>query len=74
MYRHRAEHCIVVFGTTKFQNGENEILHTENESTYISVFYALDYPVKTPLELVEVQSGSYLGEDDIVHFSDRYGR
>jgi mannose-1-phosphate guanylyltransferase len=57
-------------------NGESEILLTENESTYIpvGVVHALENPGKIPLELVEVQSGSYLGEDDIVRFSDRYGR
>ncbi|GGN37354.1 hypothetical protein UA24_15150 [Marinomonas sp. BSi20414] len=57
-------------------NGEREILLTENESTYIpvGVVYALENPGKIPLELVEVQSGSYLGEDDIVRFSDCYGR
>ncbi|MCU4675020.1 mannose-1-phosphate guanylyltransferase/mannose-6-phosphate isomerase, partial [Catenovulum sp. 2E275] len=57
-------------------NGENEILLTENQSTYIpvGVIHALENPGKVPLELIEVQSGSYLGEDDIVRFEDRYGR
>tara|TARA_R110001583_G_scaffold169859_1_gene323077 strand:+ start:1867 stop:3279 length:1413 start_codon:yes stop_codon:yes gene_type:complete len=76
MHHHRAEHWVVVSGTAKVQNGEREILLTENESTYIpvGVVHALENPGKIPLELVEVQSGSYLGEDDIVRFSDRYGR
>lgn len=76
MHHHRAEHWVVVSGTAKVQNGDNEILLTENESTYIpvGVVHALENPGKIPLELVEVQSGSYLGEDDIVRFSDRYGR
>ncbi|KZN15072.1 mannose-1-phosphate guanylyltransferase/mannose-6-phosphate isomerase [Marinomonas sp. TW1] len=76
MHHHRAEHWVVVSGTAKVQNGESEILLTENESTYIpvGVVHALENPGKIPLELVEVQSGSYLGEDDIVRFSDRYGR
>jgi|TARA_R110001632_G_scaffold60284_2_gene146317 mannose-1-phosphate guanylyltransferase len=76
MHHHRAEHWVVVSGTAKVQNGEKEILLTENESTYIpvGVVHALENPGKIPLELVEVQTGSYLGEDDIVRFSDRYGR
>jgi mannose-1-phosphate guanylyltransferase len=76
MHHHRAEHWVVVSGTAKVQNGEREILLTENESTYIpvGVVHALENPGKIPLELIEVQSGSYLGEDDIVRFSDRYGR
>ena len=76
MHHYRAEHWVVVSGTAKVQNGDREILLTENESTYIpvGVVHALENPGKIPLELVEVQSGSYLGEDDIVRFSDRYGR
>jgi len=76
MHHHRAEHWVVVSGTAKVQNGDLEILLTENESTYIpvGVVHALENPGKIQLELVEVQSGSYLGEDDIVRFSDRYGR
>jgi len=76
MHHHRAEHWVVVSGTAKVQNADKEILLTENESTYIpvGVVHALENPGKIPLELVEVQSGSYLGEDDIVRFSDRYGR
>jgi mannose-1-phosphate guanylyltransferase len=76
MHHHRAEHWIVVSGTAKVLNGESETLLTENESTYIpvGVIHSLENPGKIPLELIEVQSGSYLGEDDIVRFSDRYGR
>ncbi|WP_421856269.1 mannose-1-phosphate guanylyltransferase/mannose-6-phosphate isomerase [Marinomonas sp.] len=76
MHHHRAEHWVVVSGTAKVQNGEQEILLIENESTYIpvGVVHALENPGKIPLELIEIQSGSYLGEDDIVRFSDRYGR
>ena len=76
MHHHRAEHWVVVKGTAKVLNGENEILLTENESTYIpvGVVHALENPGKIPLEIIEVQSGGYLGEDDIVRFSDRYGR
>ena len=66
----------MVSGTAMVQNGEKEILLTENQSTYIpvGVVHALENPGKIPLELIEVQSGSYLGEDDIVRFQDRYGR
>lgn len=76
MHHHRAEHWIVVKGTAKVTNGERELLVTENQSTYIplGVVHALENPGKVPLELIEVQSGSYLGEDDIVRFEDRYGR
>lgn len=76
MHHHRAEHWIVVSGTAKVTNGEKTFLVTENESTYIpiGIVHALENPGKVPLELIEVQSGSYLGEDDIVRFSDRYGR
>lgn len=76
MHHHRAEHWIVVSGTAKVTNGEQTFLVTENESTYIPVgtVHALENPGKVPLELIEVQSGSYLGEDDIVRFGDRYGR
>lgn len=76
MHHHRAEHWIVVSGTAKVTNGEQEILLTENQSTYIpiGVVHALENPGKVDLELIEVQSGSYLGEDDIVRFEDRYGR
>lgn len=76
MHHHRAEHWIVVSGTAKVTNGEQTLLLSENESTYIpiGVVHALENPGRIPLELIEVQSGSYLGEDDIVRFSDRYGR
>jgi mannose-1-phosphate guanylyltransferase len=76
MHHHRAEHWIVVAGTAKVTNGDETFLLTENESTYIpiGIVHALENPGKVPLELIEVQSGSYLGEDDIVRFSDRYGR
>ncbi|RYF61113.1 MAG: mannose-1-phosphate guanylyltransferase/mannose-6-phosphate isomerase, partial [Comamonadaceae bacterium] len=76
MHHHRAEHWIVVSGTAKVLVGEKEVLLTENQSTYIplGVVHALENPGKIPLEIIEVQSGAYLGEDDIVRFSDRYGR
>ncbi len=76
MHYHRAEHWIVVSGTAKVRNGDNEILLTENQSTYIPVgeIHSLENPGRVPLELIEVQSGSYLGEDDIVRFEDKYGR
>ncbi len=76
MHHHRAEHWIVVSGTAKVTNGEKTYLVTENQSTYIPIgaIHALENPGVIPLELIEVQSGSYLGEDDIVRFSDNYGR
>lgn len=76
MHHHRAEHWVVVSGTAKVTNGEKTFLLTENQSTYIpaGVVHALENPGVLPLELIEVQSGSYLGEDDIVRFEDRYGR
>lgn len=76
MHHHRAEHWIVVSGTAKVTNGDNTYLVTENQSTYIPVgqVHALENPGVIPLHLIEVQSGSYLGEDDIVRFEDRYGR
>ncbi|MFT4655488.1 MAG: mannose-1-phosphate guanylyltransferase/mannose-6-phosphate isomerase, partial [Patiriisocius sp.] len=76
MHHHRAEHWIVVSGTANVTVGEETHLVTENESVYIPIgeVHALENPGKIPLELIEVQSGSYLGEDDIVRFSDRYGR
>ena len=76
MHHHRAEHWIVVSGTASVTVGEKTQLVTENESVYIPVgeVHALENPGKISLELIEVQSGSYLGEDDIVRFSDRYGR
>ncbi|MBV6750865.1 mannose-1-phosphate guanylyltransferase/mannose-6-phosphate isomerase [Pseudomonas chlororaphis] len=76
MHHHRAEHWVVVSGTAKVTNGKESYLVTENQSTYIPIgqVHALENPGKLPLELIEVQSGSYLGEDDIVRFEDRYGR
>jgi len=76
MHHHRAEHWIVVSGTAKVTRGEETILLTENQSTYIplGVVHRLENPGRLPLELIEVQSGSYLGEDDIVRFEDVYGR
>lgn len=76
MHHHRAEHWVVVSGSALVRNGDNEFLVTENESTYIpvGVIHSLENPGKIPLELIEVQSGSYLGEDDIVRFEDKYGR
>ena len=73
---HRAEHWIVVSGSAKVTKGESEILLSENQSTYIPVgeVHCLENPGKIPLELIEVQSGSYLGEDDIVRIDDVYGR
>ncbi|WP_196137770.1 mannose-1-phosphate guanylyltransferase/mannose-6-phosphate isomerase [Aliikangiella sp. G2MR2-5] len=76
MHHHRAEHWVVVSGTASVTNGEKTFLVSENESTYIPIgqIHALENPGKVPLELIEVQTGSYLGEDDIVRFDDRYGR
>lgn len=76
MHHHRAEHWIVVSGTAKVTKGDESLLLTENQSTYIplGMIHALENPGELPLELIEVQSGSYLGEDDIVRFQDRYGR
>ncbi|WP_422411568.1 MULTISPECIES: mannose-1-phosphate guanylyltransferase/mannose-6-phosphate isomerase [unclassified Endozoicomonas] len=76
MHHHRAEHWIVVKGTALVTNGDQEILLTENQSTYIpiGVVHRLENPGKFDLELIEVQSGGYLGEDDIVRFEDTYGR
>lgn len=76
MHHHRSEHWIVVSGTAKIHKGKENFLLTENQSTYIPLgeIHALENPGKLPLELIEVQSGSYLGEDDIVRFEDIYGR
>ncbi|WP_448565151.1 mannose-1-phosphate guanylyltransferase/mannose-6-phosphate isomerase [Thalassotalea ganghwensis] len=76
MHHHRAEHWIIVSGTAKVTIGEKTTLLSENQSTYIPIgeVHALENPGKLPLEMIEVQSGSYLGEDDIVRFEDRYGR
>jgi mannose-1-phosphate guanylyltransferase / mannose-6-phosphate isomerase len=76
MHHHRAEHWIVVSGTAEVTRGDDVLLLSENQSTYIplGVTHRLRNPGKLPLELIEVQSGSYLGEDDIVRFEDTYGR
>ena len=76
MHHHRAEHWVVVKGTAKVTRGDEIILLSENQSTYIplSVTHRLENPGQIPLEIIEVQSGSYLGEDDIVRFEDTYGR
>ncbi len=76
MHHHRAEHWIVVNGAALVRNGDKEFVLNENESTYIppTAVHRLSNPGKVPLNLIEVQSGSYLGEDDIVRFEDDYGR
>jgi mannose-1-phosphate guanylyltransferase/mannose-6-phosphate isomerase-like protein (cupin superfamily) len=76
MHHHRAEHWIVVRGTARVTRGKEVLTLSENESTYIPLgtTHRLENPGKIPLELIEVQSGSYLGEDDIVRFEDNYGR
>lgn len=76
MHHHRAEHWIVVSGTAKVGRDDETILMSENQSIYLPVgcVHWLENPGKVPLELIEVQTGSYLGEDDIVRFSDVYGR
>ncbi len=75
-HHHRAEHWIVVKGTAEITNGDKVLLLTENQSTYIPLgeVHRLANPGAIPLEIIEVQSGSYLGEDDIVRFEDHYGR
>lgn len=76
MHHHRAEHWIVVRGTARVTRGEETFLLTEDQSTYIplGVRHRLANPGKIPLDIIEIQSGSYLGEDDIVRFEDSYGR
>jgi mannose-1-phosphate guanylyltransferase/mannose-6-phosphate isomerase len=76
MHHHRAEHWIVVSGTAKITRGEDVFLLSENQSTFIPLgtTHRLENPGRVPLEMIEVQSGSYLGEDDIVRFEDVYGR
>jgi mannose-1-phosphate guanylyltransferase/mannose-6-phosphate isomerase len=76
MHHHRAEHWIVVSGTAKVTRGDDTFLLAENESTFIPMGekHRLSNPGKVPLEIIEVQSGGYLGEDDIVRFDDSYGR
>jgi len=76
MHHHRAEHWVVVQGTAKIVRGNDEMILTEDQSTYIPLGtpHRLENPGKIPLHVIEVQSGSYLGEDDIVRFEDHYGR
>ncbi len=76
MHHHRSEHWIVVKGTAKIYCGTERFLLSENQSTYIPLGtrHRLENPGKLPLEIIEVQSGAYLGEDDIVRFEDQYGR
>jgi len=76
MHHHRAEHWVVVSGSAEVTKGDKTFLLSENESTYIPIgmVHALENLGKVPLEIIEIQSGSYLGEDDIVRFEDRYGR
>lgn len=76
MHHHRAEHWIVVSGTAEVTNGDKVTVLGENQSTFIPLgqIHRLANPGKVPLEIIEVQSGAYLGEDDIVRFDDSYGR
>ena len=76
MHHHRAEHWIVVKGTAEVTCGSNTFLLSENQSTYIPIgeTHRLKNPGMVDLEIIEIQSGSYLGEDDIVRFEDTYGR
>lgn len=76
MHHHRAEHWVVVTGTAMVTKDDETVMLRENESIYLPIgcVHALENPGKTPLELIEVQVGGYLGEDDIVRFEDRYGR
>ena len=76
LHHHRAEHWIVVKGTAKVTRGDDVFILSENESTYIPLGtkHRLENIGKIPLELIEVQTGGYLGEDDIVRFDDVYGR
>jgi mannose-1-phosphate guanylyltransferase/mannose-6-phosphate isomerase len=75
-HHHRAEHWVVVKGTAQITNGDKVLTLTENQSTYIPLgeVHRLANPGSIPLEIIEVQSGSYLGEDDIVRYEDTYGR
>ena len=76
MHHHRSEHWVVVSGKAKVTNGEKTFVLSENESTYIpaGVIHSLENPGSDVLKLIEVQTGSYLGEDDIIRLEDRYGR
>jgi mannose-1-phosphate guanylyltransferase/mannose-6-phosphate isomerase len=76
MHQHRAEHWVVVKGVAEITNGDQVITLNENQSTYIPLgqVHRLANPSKTPLEIIEVQTGNYLGEDDILRYEDFYGR
>ena len=76
LHHHRAEHWVVVSGTARVTLQDQEHLLSENQSIYVPVgaVHALENPGKIPLDLIEIQVGSYLGEDDIVRLDDRYGR
>jgi len=76
LHHHRAEHWVVVSGTALVQRGDEKLLLGENQSTYIplGVVHRLENPGKLPLEIIEIQSGGYLGEDDIVRLEDSFGR
>lgn len=76
MHHHRSEHWIVISGIAKVQRGEDEIMLSKNESTYVPRFtrHRLENPGRVPLVLIEVQNGEYLGEDDIIRFEDDYAR
>ena len=76
LHHHRAEHWVVVSGTARVTRGDEVFLLEENQSTYIpiGVRHRIENPGMIPLHIIEVQSGTYLGEDDIVRFEDRYGR
>jgi len=76
LHHHRAEHWVVVSGTARITRGDDVFLLEENQSTFIplGVRHRIENPGKVPLDIIEVQSGGYLGEDDIVRFEDQYGR
>ena len=76
MHHHRSEHWIVISGIAKVQSGDEEIMLSKNESTYVPRFtqHRLENPGRVPLVLIEVQNGEYLGEDDIIRFDDDYAR
>ena len=76
LHHHRAEHWVVVAGSARITRGEDVFMLNENQSTYIpvGVKHRIENPGEVAVEIIEVQSGSYLGEDDIVRFEDRYGR
>jgi len=76
MHHHRSEHWVVVSGNAEVQINQKHILLSENQSTYIPVGtkHRLSNPSKIPLVIIEIQSGTYIGEDDIVRFEDLYGR